>query len=680
MDRPTRSSRRRYVQYRADAKAGKLDEQRSKGGGGGWGPWGGELKRRKRSRSAWTLFREFWRLLAGNRALLIAAVATLSLSVLIGLVPPYGSKLIFDSVLAQTPRPPEAPAWLGLPADPKALLWTVVLAMIGIQVVSMIVGTWSRWQATKVTKRVQADNRTRAFAHAARLPLHRIYDIKSGGVTSLLRDDAASAGELVFSMIYNPGRAIVQLLGSLAVLTVVDWRLLVGAVLFLPVVWLTHRTWINRIRPVFRDVRNTRQTTDAHATEAFGGMRVVRSFGRQRTETGTFAVNADLMIRQEILAWWWSRGIDIAWGLLIPLATSLLMLYGGTRILADNARVAAGQLDPRQALTVGDLVMFIGYLGGLLGPIAALAQSATGFQNNLAGLDKILDLLQEPIEMVPRPGAKVVTRDGTRGRVTFRDVSFKYANTDKLVLADVNLDVQAGQTVALVGPSGAGKTTLCNLVARFYDPTAGSVLLDGVDLRDVHVDSYRRLLGIVEQDTFLFDGTIADNIRYCRRHATREEVEHAARLANAHDFVVGLEKGYATYIGERGVKLSGGQRQRLTIARAILADPKILILDEATSNLDTESERLIQTSLQALMRHRTSFVIAHRLSTIVGADRILVLEGGRVVEDGTHDELMARSGRYRHMVDLQTRPPDPPKEMPFAKRDHRELREHGQPA
>jgi ATP-binding cassette subfamily B protein/subfamily B ATP-binding cassette protein MsbA len=208
--------------------------------------------------------------------------------------------------------------------------------------------------------------------------------------------------------------------------------------------------------------------------------------------------------------------------------------------------------------------------------------------------------------------------------------------------------------IALVGPSGAGKTTLCNLIARFYDPTAGAVLLDGINLRDITAESYRRLLGIVEQDTFLFDGTIAENIAYGRRGASDAEITQAATLANAHEFIAKLPAGYDSLIGERGVKLSGGQRQRITIARAILADPRILILDEATSNLDTESERLIQGSLQTLMAGRTSFVIAHRLSTITHASRILVLENGRIIEHGRHEELMQASGRYRDMVDLQT--------------------------
>ena len=255
--------------------------------------------------------------------------------------------------------------------------------------------------------------------------------------------------------------------------------------------------------------------------------------------------------------------------------------------------------------------------------------------------------------MSERPGTVVVRKASVEGRVTLSRVSFRYPGTEPLVLRDIDLEVKPGETVALVGRSGAGKTTLCNLLARFYDPTSGAVRLDGTDLRDIRVGSYRRLLGIVEQDVFLFDGTVAENISYSARRASRSQVKHAARIAYADEFIEMLPEDYDTLIGERGVKLSGGQRQRLAIARAILADPKILILDEATSNLDTYSERLIQKGLETLMRGRTSFVITHRLSTIRCADRVLVMEAGSVVEVGSHDELMAHDGRYRDMVGLQ---------------------------
>ncbi|MEO1236695.1 MAG: ATP-binding cassette domain-containing protein, partial [Planctomycetota bacterium] len=332
---------------------------------------------------------------------------------------------------------------------------------------------------------------------------------------------------------------------------------------------------------------------------------------------------------------------------------------GVQRIIDDRAAVAVGALDAGDALTVGDLVVFLSYLAALLGPIATLAASAAGLQNDLAALDRTLDLLEEDAEMPSPPGAIYLDRDAVRGHLVFEGVSFAYPRTDRPVFHGIDLEALPGQTVALVGPSGAGKTTLCNLVARFYDPTAGRVTLDGTDLRDIDVESYRRLLGVVEQDVFLFDGSIADNIGYANRDAPPEAIVEAAKLANAHGFILDTAHGYDTLIGERGVKLSGGQRQRLAIARAVLADPRILILDEATSNLDTESERLIQASLDTLMRGRTCFVIAHRLSTITHADQILVVNHGRILERGTHDELMAAGGTYRGMIEMQLETPEP---------------------
>jgi len=289
----------------------------------------------------------------------------------------------------------------------------------------------------------------------------------------------------------------------------------------------------------------------------------------------------------------------------------------------------------------------------LLEPLATLVQSATQFQNSLSGLDRVLDLLAEPREMPATSNSVKADKNAIGGEIVFENVSFTYPGGDTPALSDVNLSVAAGQMVALVGPSGAGKTTLSNLVARFYDPTSGRVTLDGRDLRDFDVESFRSLLGIVEQDVFLFDGTIAQNIAYARRGASPAEVRAAAEAANAAEFTERMTDGLQTVIGERGVRLSGGQRQRLAIARAILADPKILVLDEATSNLDTDSEQLIQQSLASLMRGRTSFVIAHRLSTISRADVIVVIENGRVSQTGTHSELMQHGGKYRSMVEQQ---------------------------
>ncbi len=613
--------------------------------------------KRNYQRSFFELFTEFIGLLRGHRGIVAACLGTVTIATGLSLLVPLGTKVIFDTVSGDAPAAETLPSWVPLPDNPSAVLTAVAIGMVSLTALSQAFNIWGRWHMTRTTKRVQVGVRRKVFDHAVRLPLHRVYDLKSGGVASILREDAGGVAELLFAMLYNPWRAIIQLIGSMAILAWADWRMLIGALTLIPITWYTHRTWISRIRPMYRDIRQSRTRVDSHATEVFGGMRVVRAFGRQRSEARSFTANNHLMARQELYVWWWARGVDIVWQIAIPTAIAALLWYGGHRILDDRAAVAAGQMTAKEAFTIGDLGAFVHYLGMLLGPIATLANSATGLQNSLAGLDRILDLLDEGTELTESRGTRLIDPDKIEGHVAIKDLQFSYTGSDEEVIRHLDLDIKAGQTVALVGPSGAGKTTLCNLIARFYKPSGGSISIDGIDLMDIHPDSYRQLLGIVEQDVFLFDGSIADNIGYGRRYATREQVVEAAKLANAHEFIVRLDDGYESYIGERGVKLSGGQRQRLAIARALLADPRILILDEATSNLDTESEQLIQVSLERLMRGRTSFVIAHRLSTIRHADVIVVLENGSLTEAGTHDELMDRSGRYREMVELQTRPP-----------------------
>jgi ATP-binding cassette subfamily B protein/subfamily B ATP-binding cassette protein MsbA len=688
------SSRTKYVEYLAKRRsAGRptesiLDEVEAANA------------KRKRARSFRALFVAFWELLRGYRWTLIAALGTLTFATGVSLIVPGSTKFTIDYVLSDKPGPEGIPAWLGLPRDRHTLLWLSCGLVMGLSIAAIAVSMWGRFQVTRLTKRVQARLRRRTFEHAVRLPLHRIQQHKTGGLVSILREDAGQAGELIFTMIYNPWRAIVQLGGTLVVLALVDWRMLVGAVLLVPAVAVSHRTWIRRIRPVYRDIKATRTSIDAHTTESFGGIRVVRGFGRGQAEATRFVVANHFMARKEILVWLWSRVVDVAWSILIPMASCGLMLYAGYAILNHQ-------------LTLGDLIMFTTYLLMLLGPLETLTSTATNIQTNLAGFDRVLDLLDEPREFETKDAEpkRAVAKGEVRGEIELRGVSFAYPATtkrDKLgapvpqsgaaavgegvadhagptaargaaidagdipdaaangslngaaakpgprfVVRDISLTIHAGETVALVGASGSGKTTLCNLVARFYDPTLGAVLLDGIDLREIDIDSYRRLLGIVEQDVFLFDGTVAENIAYAKRDATMERIVDAARTAYADEFIRALELGYETVIGERGVRLSGGQRQRLAIARAVLADPVILILDEATSNLDAESESYIRSSLQVLMRERTSLVIAHRLSTIRNADRIVVLEGGRIVEIGKHHELLAAGGRYADLLRTQ---------------------------
>ena len=638
---PAGSSRSRYAAYRTEQRERRRRAERT------IVSFHGTERSLKRQRSFGQLFRSFLGELRPFRGAMGVALGTLTVGTILNLVPPAATKVAIDNVFMRQPLPASLARWLPdtVSSDPSALLAWIAGTIVSLSFIGTVVHLTGRWQATRVTKLLQASLRRAAFQHAVHLPLGRIWQLKSGGLTSLLREDAGGVAELVFSMIYNPCRAIVQLIGILTVLAWTDWRLLLGAVLLLPLVWFSHRTWIGRIRPLYRDIRQQRSEVDAQSTETFGGMRVVRAFARERSESGRFATGSHLMARQEILTWWWSRGIELAWALFVPIGSALLLWYGGKQVLGGS-------------LTPGDLVLFMTYLVMLLGPMEALASSATNFQTNLAGYDRTLDLLSESPELPDRDGARTLDRTAVRGDIAVEGLTFAYPGASENVLTDVSFQARSGEMIAFVGASGAGKTTLSNLIARFFDPTSGRITIDGTDLRDIRLSSWRRLLGVVEQDVFLFDGTVAENIAYADREASRTRIEAAARTACAHDFIAALPQGYDTRVGERGVRLSGGQRQRLAIARAVLADPRVLILDEATSNLDVESEQAIQQGLANLMRQRTSFVIAHRLSTIRHADRIVVLRGGRVVQQGTHDELMQGSGPYRDMVLIQTARPD----------------------
>ena len=620
------SSRQRFVEIR---------NRHNSGLGGVASP-----QNQRSDRSTRELVTAFFQLLRGHRRAIALALGTLTVATVLALIPPAATKFVVDYVLGDRPIPSSVPQWI--PHDPWPLLVAIVIGVMVISLVKTALHIWGRWHATRVTKLLQMSVRKRVFTQAVRLPLQRVYELKAGGAASILRQDAGSVGDLVFGMLYNPWRAVVQLLGSFLVLAWVDWRLLLGSVVVVPLVFFTHRAWIRQIRPQHREVRALREDVDALATESFGGMRIVRAFSRQFAETNRIMRGNHVMGRQELYTWWLARVIEVIWETLIPLASTLLLLYGGWRALAE----------PPQ-LTLGDLMMFLVYLMMLLSPLAVLAQSAAQFQNSLSGLDRVLDLLEEPRELQSASTTPVIRPSEFVGEITFEEVSFRYPGADVDAVRNFSLRVAPGATVALVGTSGAGKTTLCNLVARFYDPSTGRVLLDGTDLRHLDLDDYRSLIGIVEQDIFLFDGTVRANIGYGKRRSTLAQIEHAATQANAEEFITQLPQGYDTVIGERGVKLSGGQRQRIAIARAILADPRILILDEATSNLDTQSERLIQDSLRVLMQQRTCFVIAHRLSTIMYADHIVVLENGLTVETGTHESLMSHAGKYHDMVVAQ---------------------------
>jgi ATP-binding cassette subfamily B protein/subfamily B ATP-binding cassette protein MsbA len=428
-------------------------------------------------------------------------------------------------------------------------------------------------------------------------------------------------------------------IATVCVLFWLSWRMALVATLMIPPIILINFLWVQKVRPIYRAMAQDREEIDARVTEVFGGIRVVRAFRRERLEERAYAVSHHTVIRKRLLAHKLQLVVNSGWGLLIPGASLVIVGFGGYLVIVGKG-------------TIGDIVAFQMYAMMLLHPVSMIVASYSQTQQALAAMERVFDILERPTEKPDTVGA--VRCPYPIEQIRFEGVSFEY-RPGIPVLRDVSLTVLAGSVVALVGPSGGGKTTLTDLVARFHDPTVGAIRVNGVDLRDIRLESFRRRLGIVPQEVFLFDGTVRENIAYGRRNADHESIVDAARRANAQEFIERLPDGYDTIIGERGVKLSGGQRQRLSIARAILADPEILILDEATSNLDTESEQLIQVSIMELLATRTTFVIAHRLSTVTHADMIVVLDSGKVVQTGTHAELMAREGLYRDMVERQHR-------------------------
>jgi ATP-binding cassette subfamily B protein len=476
--------------------------------------------------------------------------------------------------------------------------------------------------------------RSKLFERILYLPLPELGDMKSGGILSRLSTDVDNTTGLLQTAILTPGLATLRFVFTMAIIFTLDWRIASALIFALPPVLLLQMTWARKIRPIWRSMGEDRQEIDARVNEGINGIRVVRAFRGERREQLKYAVGHHTVIRKQMLAQNAQRAIGTIWELVMPVTQVIIVCFGGYLVIQGQA-------------TLGTLVAFQGYLWRLFEPILMIANSISETQRGLAGMERIFEVLDKPPEKPDVPEAMEAPSDVQS--VRFEHVGFAYRSGIP-VISDFNLEVPGGTVLALTGPSGAGKTTLTDLVARFHDPTEGRLTVNGIDLRQFKLESYRRLLGIVSQDVFLFDGSVRDNIAYARPNASMSEVRHAAERAHAHEFIASMPDGYDTLIGERGVKLSGGQRQRLSIARALLADPKILIMDEATSNLDSESEQLIQASMQELLRGRTTFVIAHRLSTIIHADRIIVVDRGRILEQGTHPELMQLRGAYFEMV------------------------------
>lgn len=557
-----------------------------------------------------------------HRRALSIGFALMLVSRVSGLLLPASSKWLIDEVVGK---------------KRYDLIWPLAIAAAGATALQAATGFALSQVISVAAQRAISDMRRRVQARITRLSVRYFDEHQTGVLISRIMNDAEGIRNLV-------GTGIVQLVGgaftavlALGVLLWLNWQMTVAIVAFLALFGWGMATAFKRLRPIFRERGKIQAEVTGRLNETLGGIRVVKAYGTERREQVVFTKGVNRLFRNIASS---ITGVSLttsAGTVVVGLVGVVLIAVGGPAVLAGR-------------MTLGDLLMYVFFVGLLAAPVVSIASIGTQISEAIAGLDRIREVMHEPTEL--DEDARRAPLGALGGDLAFDGVWFEY-RAGLPVLQDVDFEAPAGSTTALVGSSGSGKSTLVSLVMAFNRPTRGRVLVDGRDLNAVRLGDYRAQLGVVLQDNFLFDGTVAENIAFSRPTATRAEIETVARQANCDEFVRGFPQGYDTVVGERGVRLSGGQRQRIAIARALLADPRILILDEATSSLDSESEGLIQEALARLRGGRTTFVIAHRLSTIRAADQILVLEGGEIVERGTHAELMALCGRYRALHDRQ---------------------------
>ena len=578
-----------------------------------------EKKKRVTAASAWRDARE---LLIAHRYRLSLGMLLMIINRLVGLILPASSKYLIDDVILKHRSE------LLIPLALAAGAATIIQALSSFAL-SQVLGVAAQRAITEMRKSVQE--------HVARLPIRYFDSTQTGVLISRIMTDAEGIRNLV-------GTGLVQLIGGLVtavialiVLFYLNWRLTSITLLALAAFGGAMAIAFKKLRPLFRERGKIHAEVTGRLTESLGGIRIVKAYAAEKREEIVFARGAHRLFRNVARSMTAVSGVTAFSTIIVGLVGVILILVGGNAVLQNQ-------------MTLGDLFMYMIFTGLVAAPLVEIASIGTQITEAFAGLDRIREIRQMATE--DEDEAQRATLGGIEGEIAFRDVSFEY-NDDTPVLRHVSFVAPAGSTTALVGSSGSGKSTLISLVMAFNRPLSGEITLDGRDLSSIRLKDYRNQLGVVLQDNFLFDGSIADNIAFSHPHATREEIIAASQIAHCEEFIDGFADGYDTIVGERGVKLSGGQRQRVAIARAILARPKILILDEATSSLDSESESMIQDGLQTLRRGRTTFVIAHRLSTIRSADQILVLEGGEIVERGTHEELLAAGGRYKQLYDKQ---------------------------
>jgi ABC-type multidrug transport system fused ATPase/permease subunit len=571
--------------------------------------------------SAWAearriIWKSRWRLLLGSILLLISRLA--------GMVLPLSTKYIGDEVFVNQRY--ELIKWIAL----AIMIATLVQASTSFAL-SQILGVAAQRAITDMRRRVQA--------HIERLPISYFDSTQSGQLISRIMNDADGIRNLVGTGSGQIVGSVVTVVISVAVLFYLNWQLTIATLIVLLIFGGAMLYAFKVLRPVFRERGELTAQVSGRLGESLGGIRIVKAYTAEKREELSFARGAHRLFRNIAKTVTGVSAISSFSSVIIGAVAVIMIVIGGNAVEAGT-------------MTLGDFLMYISFTFLLAMPVIELTSIGTQITEALAGLDRIREVMGMPTEIDEDKAKAPLPRiDGT---IEFRDVEFEY-DEGVPVLKGVSFQSEAGSTTALVGSSGSGKSTILSLVLNFIRPGSGQVLVDGKDLQSVRLRDYRSHLGVVLQDNFLFDGTILDNIRFAHPEASLKQIKEVCRIANADEFVEKFPDSYETVVGERGVKLSGGQRQRIAIARALLADPRILILDEATSSLDSESEALIQEGLNNLRRGRTTFVIAHRLSTIRSANQILVVEAGRILERGTHEQLIALGGRYKQLYDKQYR-------------------------
>ncbi len=601
----------------------------------------------------------------GPAFLMLALILLISL---IGLVPPLLIRDFIDRTLPQK--------------DVVRLNW-LALGMIAVPLLSGLLGVGQRYLGARIGEQLIADLRQALYAHMQRMSLRFFTHTKTGELMSRLNNDVVDSQRAVTGTFIDIITNLVTLATTLAIMLSLEWRLTLLSIVIFPLFVLPARRVGRMLRQIVREALDKNAAMNALMSETLNvsGALLTKLFGRQPDEVAKFTQRsddvADIGIRRALVGRWFF----LILGLVSAGGTALVFWVGGHLVISG-------------AFTVGTIVAFTSYLAQLYGPMASLSNTRVDFAQSLVSFERVFEVLDLPVEIRDAPDAVVLDR--VQGHVRFEGVCFSYSAADEAgaflpgatvgpasgdghngkegpseddhslfaitraadrrwAVRGVSFEIKPGQLAALVGPSGAGKTTITYLLPRLYDPTEGRITLDGHDLRQVTIASLTQQIGMVTQETFLFHETIRDNLLYAKPDATQAEIEAACRAANIHDFIAGLPDGYETVVGERGYRLSGGEKQRVAIARVILKDPRILVLDEATSSLDSQSEALIQAALERVMKGRTSLVIAHRLSTILAADLILVMDEGRLVEQGTHAELLAQGGLYAGLYNTQFR-------------------------